>query len=226
MTLHDPGVGGGRTLIPADELDAVVERLLSDTLGPVQFTRLVHAPDPAARLTATADLAGQRQLRAIYAAPAAAGEFVAEWAKLGEEQRVSDAIATPFACFGQAAMLTPQQWGSHEGPYLLVRERSTVAAFEALFTRLWHTSDPLVIDPGHEAQLLELLREGLLDEAIAGRMGVPLRTVRRRVATLMARYGASSRGQLTQAPKTVNPSRSAQPSGAPEGHSPTDRADS
>ncbi|YAL82957.1 hypothetical protein ACMYYO_13710 [Dermacoccaceae bacterium W4C1] len=225
MTLHDPGVGGDRTLIPADDLDAVVERLLSDTLGPVQFTRLVHAPDPAARLTATADLAGQRQLRAIYAAPAAAGEFVAEWAKLGEEQRISDAIATPFACFGHAALLTPQQWGSHEGPYLLVRERSTVAAFEALFTRLWHTSDPLVIDPGHEAQLLELLREGLLDEAIAGRMGVPLRTVRRRIATLMARYGANSRGQLTQAPKPTGAAKPAHRSDAPDARPRTDLGD-
>ena len=50
--------------------------------------------------------------------------------------------------------------------------------------------------PLDDERLLELLGFGLKDEAIARIMGLGLRTIRRRIAGLMAAHGVETRFQL------------------------------
>jgi DNA-binding NarL/FixJ family response regulator len=58
-------------------------------------------------------------------------------------------------------------------------------------------------DPGHkrsapaaeDAHLLALMAAGLKDEVVARRLGLSLRTVRRRIANLMDELGADTRFQ-------------------------------
>jgi DNA-binding NarL/FixJ family response regulator len=51
-------------------------------------------------------------------------------------------------------------------------------------------------DHKDDARLLELLALGIKDEAIARLLGLGLRTVRRRIAGLMALHGVDTRYQL------------------------------
>lgn len=55
-----------------------------------------------------------------------------------------------------------------------------------------HTSSAL---PAEDAHLLALMAQGLKDEVVARRLGLSLRTVRRRIAHLMAELDATTRFQ-------------------------------
>lgn len=96
---------------------------------------------------------------------------------------------------------------------VLITAPGVVAALRALFEAVWETAEPLVASGGaagvaggeavpgprsdelsrHERGLLDLLSQGLTDEAVANRLALSVRTVRRNTATLMARLGARSR---------------------------------
>ncbi|WP_441249850.1 helix-turn-helix domain-containing protein [Kitasatospora sp. McL0602] len=85
---------------------------------------------------------------------------------------------------------------------LCTREPGIVATLVALFEQTWAAAVPLGADrqqdaatgltPG-ELELLTLLSGGLTDEAAGKRLGISLRTVRRQMAALMERLGATSR---------------------------------
>ncbi|MEU3916026.1 MULTISPECIES: helix-turn-helix transcriptional regulator [unclassified Streptomyces] len=85
---------------------------------------------------------------------------------------------------------------------LCTREPGIVATMTALFEQTWRSAVPLGADrdvdadsglsPG-EKELLGFLAAGMTDEAAAKRLGLSLRTVRRQMAGLMERLGASSR---------------------------------
>ena len=47
-----------------------------------------------------------------------------------------------------------------------------------------------------DRQLLTLLLAGLTDQAVASQLGMSLRSVQRRISTLMAKVGAATRIQL------------------------------
>lgn len=81
-----------------------------------------------------------------------------------------------------------------------------VAALVTLFEQAWETASPLGTDgrgraadedaediAPAERELLKILASGLTDEAAGKRLGVSLRTVRRQMAALMERLGATSR---------------------------------
>jgi DNA-binding NarL/FixJ family response regulator len=51
-----------------------------------------------------------------------------------------------------------------------------------------------VLDP-HDQQIVELLAVGMKDEAILRQLGISERTLRRRIAALLARLGATGRFQ-------------------------------
>ncbi len=81
-----------------------------------------------------------------------------------------------------------------------------VAALGEMFELLWRVATPLVVGspaptqgaptdaPDNEA-LVALLAAGLKDEAIARHLGVSLRTVQRRISTVMQGLGARTRFQ-------------------------------
>lgn len=84
---------------------------------------------------------------------------------------------------------------------VVLRGQGTVAALGALFEGIWNAASPLTQlaqrdsrgVTAQEAETLRLLSQGLTDEAIAYRLGVSARTVRRIVAALMSLLDARSR---------------------------------
>lgn len=85
---------------------------------------------------------------------------------------------------------------------LLITAPGIVAALTELFDRVWDSSSELLENPAPdtatglgagEQELLRLLGKGLTDEAAAKRLGVSLRTVKRRMEELMRRLEAGSR---------------------------------
>ncbi|MEO5983804.1 MAG: hypothetical protein ABIQ13_15985 [Pedococcus sp.] len=125
--------------------------------------------------------------------------WVRSWAEAGEEQRVSLVPPSEFAVFDDHAVVAVAEWGNPAADYVLIRDPMVIAAFTALFDRSFARALPIAQEaPGtHEdAELVRLLELGLKDESIARYLGCSLRTVRRRVAQLMDRYGVQTRFQL------------------------------
>ncbi|MGP4000270.1 response regulator transcription factor [Streptomyces sp. 8N706] len=93
------------------------------------------------------------------------------------------------------AIVTTRPEGSD---YAVIRDPAVLRALDALAELLWQRSDIVRAEPERlpteaERQLLRMLVEGLTDQAVARRLGMSDRTVRRVVAQLMERLSAVSR---------------------------------
>lgn len=102
----------------------------------------------------------------------------------------------------------PDRGGRADRAYTVVRGGTVVAGLVTLFEATWQAATDLVdltdpagaaggpprLDPDSRA-VLAALRDGLTDESAARRLGLSLRTYRRRVADLMTRLDARSRFQ-------------------------------
>ena len=125
--------------------------------------------------------------------------WVRSWGEAGEEQRVSLVPPSEFAIFDDQAVVAVAEWANPAADYVLIRDPMVIAAFTALFDRSFARALP-VATPGagidDDAELVRLLELGLKDESIARYLGCSLRTVRRRMAQLMDRYGVQTRFQL------------------------------
>ncbi|GAB3581852.1 helix-turn-helix transcriptional regulator [Calidifontibacter terrae] len=180
-------------------LASVHEQLAAASVGPIRRTRAVSAAaDPRDHATTVSQVEAGRSLRGLYLASVydAGGDWMREWAALGEEQRIVSHVPSEFVCFGDDAALATTRWGRFEGDWVVLRDPMVVAAFVELFDRMWESAAaaPAGLDQGRD--LLSLMQQGLKDEAIARALGVSLRTVRRRVAELMTAYGVETRFQL------------------------------
>jgi hypothetical protein len=88
-------------------------------------------------------------------------------------------------------------------PAVLVRDPVTVRALAALFAGVWSRAQPFHIHrslsdwvwDGTTQQILQQLREGTKDETAAARLGMSLRTYRRRTSNLLRETGGTSRFQ-------------------------------
>lgn len=151
-------------------------------------------------------VAAGRRCRAIYPVRALrdAPLAVAARVEAGEEIRVLPEVPTRMLVVGSSHALLPEPLGAAASPRLVVRQPGLVDAMALLFERLWvqAAAIPELSDPGrgqrspaHRRFLLEQLAEGAQDEQIARRLGVSLRTVRRRVAEVMTELNAESRFQ-------------------------------
>jgi DNA-binding CsgD family transcriptional regulator len=148
-------------------------------------------------------IASGRQARAIYPvkvlteAPAVLQARV----QIGEQVRVLPEVATRLLVIGTTHAIMPEPLGHITTPRVMVRQRALVEAVGLLFDELWERASPVAEyergAKGDEVrrQLLQQLAGGAQDEQIARRLGTSLRTVRRRVAELMAELGAESRFQ-------------------------------
>ena len=128
--------------------------------------------------------------------------WVRSFAAAGEEQRLSLSPPSEFAIFDDHTVVAVGEWANPEAPYVVVREPMLIAAFTQLFDRAYDRALPVAADDEQdddEQRLLKLLGLGLKDESIARYLGCSLRTVRRRVAVLMARHGVQTRFQLGMA---------------------------
>ena len=141
---------------------------------------------------------GVYPLRVLSEAPVA----LAARAEVGEEIRVLPEVPTRLLILGTTHALLPEPLGGTEPLRLVVRQRGLVEAVTLLFESLWRQAVPVAeLDAGpggargQRRFLLEQLAVGAQDEQIARRLGVSLRTVRRRVAELMEELDAQSRFQ-------------------------------
>lgn len=110
---------------------------------------------------------------------------------------VRTVVAVPRVLFlfdRQTALVPADEPGS--GPVLL-RDRASVALMCELFERIWCSAVPAGWGGLTEQQsaAVRLLAEGHTDEAVASRLGVSSRTVRRIVTELIERLGARGRFQ-------------------------------
>lgn len=148
-------------------------------------------------------VADGRRVRGIYPVRALTDsrEALARRVEAGEEVRVMPLVPTRLCVVGSSHALLPEPLGFVDEPLTLLRQRGLVEALTLWFDALWDRASPVPELVRGEARpdlrrfLLQQLAEGAQDEQIARRLGVSLRTVRRRVAELMNELGADTRFQ-------------------------------
>jgi DNA-binding CsgD family transcriptional regulator len=118
--------------------------------------------------------------------------------ELGDNVRLCHAPPSRMAVLGDSTVVIPTVWGAPPASRVVIHSSSVASALRSLFEELWERSVPLHGDKGSELaddnkEILRMLAAGMKDEAIARRLGLSLRTVRRRVADLMAELNASTR---------------------------------
>jgi DNA-binding CsgD family transcriptional regulator len=199
--------------VAADLAPALIQRLIESTTGPLRHcvVSLDAGPglDPAIIEQARSRIAAGMVQRAIYPMSAyddlGSRPWIEAWAKAGEVQRIWVDPPTDFAVFGEAAVMAVADWGDASSNYVLIQEPMLVQAFIHLFERIFDHALPVPAggdDVDADLELLRLLSAGLKDEAIGRYLGCSLRTVRRRIAALMVRYGVETRFQLGAAAGT------------------------
>ncbi|WP_332328047.1 MULTISPECIES: helix-turn-helix transcriptional regulator [unclassified Streptomyces] len=97
---------------------------------------------------------------------------------------------------GHGALVTSRP--APGGPYAVVEDAATLKALRALWELVRQGTEAVRADGDQqptetEYRLLDMLVRGLTDRAVARRLGLSERTVRRMVAHLMDRLGAASR---------------------------------
>lgn len=187
---------------------SVVGRLLAESTG--MLRNFVLSVDEGPAFDEETMRANQERIRrgdpqrSLYPASALSSphgrRWLASWAEAGEAQRVLPATETEFAVFGDTAVVALAAWDDPAKGYAVIRDPLVVRLYSAYFDLAWKHAVPAPPVGGREGsgdpKLVELLELGLKDEAIARYLGVSLRTVRRRVAHLMAVNGVDTRFQL------------------------------
>ena len=148
-------------------------------------------------------LASGRRSRAIYPVRALneAPEVLKARARIGEQIRVLSELPTRMFVLGQSHAVLPEPLGTYDEPRIHVRQRAIVTVLTMWFESLWSRATPVPALHTGEARpdlrqfLLEQLVAGYTDEVIARRLGISLRTVRRRIASLMDELGVDTRFQ-------------------------------
>ena len=187
---------------------SVVNRLLAETTGLLRNFVLTISEGPAlddSTMRANEDrIRRGEQQRAVYPASALSSpqgqRWLTVWDEVGEDQRILPTTETEFAIFGDTAVVALAGWDDPAPGYVVIRDQLVVKLYTAYFDLAWKHAVPAPAIGGRDGtgdpKLVELLELGLKDEAIARYLGVSLRTVRRRVAHLMAVNGVDTRFQL------------------------------
>lgn len=144
-----------------------------------------------------------RRMRSIHPVQALrdAPEVLHARATAGEEVRLLPEVPTRMLLIGHTHAVLPEPLGFVDEPRSLIRQRGIVDALVLWFEELWDRALPLPAEgastDGTDVRrfLLQELAGGAQDEQIARRLGISLRTVRRRVAELLVELGADSRFQ-------------------------------
>ncbi|MEV7928634.1 MULTISPECIES: helix-turn-helix transcriptional regulator [unclassified Kitasatospora] len=194
-------------------LDAIQEKLemLSARLTTEALAVMPGGAQSAASLAASRPLDEEALLRgvglrtiyqdSVHDDPATLG--YARWlVGLGGEVRTAPVLPPRMLVFDRSTAVVPIDPQNTRAGALCTREPGIVAPLVALFERTWEAAVPIADDraggepvglsPG-EREVLRLLSTGLTDEAVAKRLGVSVRTVRRQMAALMERLEAASR---------------------------------
>ena len=151
------------------------------------------------------DIAGVIQRARILVRPAelhdpANQQLVAAAAQLGVEVRVLDELPGWFYVAPGSLAGLPVEWGeARPASILLVRTPPVISALEVVFDSLWLRAVSAIATTRGWEPVVELLAQGMTDEAVARFLGLDVRTVRRRVAEAMDDLGATSRFGLGMA---------------------------
>lgn len=145
---------------------------------------------------------GGRSSRAIYpqhATREAPGALAAR-AAAGEQVRLLPEVPSRMLVIGDTHVLLPGRLGYADIPLVVVRQTAVVEAAAQWFELLWERAAAPASGRAEARRdlrrfLLQQLATGAHDEQIARNLGISLRTVRRRVADLMAELGADTRFQ-------------------------------
>jgi DNA-binding CsgD family transcriptional regulator len=199
-------------VVPRPDVVGALEHATRTTSGLIRHfilsTATVPARDEPLVRWVQSQVAQGRPLRTIYPASflqsgnVHGAMWVRDWADVGEEQRLVEQVPHAYTVFGEELALACTEWGVVTDDLVAIRSPLLVRALIAIFDEAWRVGLP-VPHSSYEAasgdRLLPLLAAGLKDEAIARYLGISLRTVRRRVAELMAELGAQTRFQLGSA---------------------------
>jgi predicted transcriptional regulator/DNA-binding CsgD family transcriptional regulator len=179
--------------------DPVVEVLgmLNPPMGPTPFPGV---PSGSAEL-ARRQLPSRTLCAAALLDPQEPGWEAVEAARRVSSVRVSARLPMKMMLVPGRAALLPMDWERQRpDEVLVVRSPALLCALLTIFNLLWERAGP--IDRvtagaihGADDALLQLLADGLQDEAVADKLGVSVRTVRRRVADLLEDLGARTRFQ-------------------------------
>ncbi|MFF4321396.1 TrmB family transcriptional regulator [Streptomyces sp. NPDC001568] len=158
---------------------------------------------------AEAVLARGVRLRTVYldsvTNDAGSREHAARLAALGAESRTVPSLPMRMHLVDREVAVVPVDPTDSSLGVVIIREAGALTGLCALFDQVWSAAKPLgeptvrtadEVVSAQEAALLELLGEGLTDEAAARKLGVSLRTERRMITELSNRLGAGSRFQL------------------------------
>lgn len=146
--------------------------------------------------------------REVLAAPGAVAGAIASL-RSGVQVRVADSLPIKLMMADSDLALVPLTSDVSAVPAAVVLHRcGLLAALEALFESEWERAYPLRLDSAElveekpspitpmDRQILTLLLAGLTDEAVAGQLGMSLRTLQRRIRVLMDLAGARTRIRL------------------------------
>jgi predicted transcriptional regulator len=129
----------------------------------------------------------------------------------GEQIRVADEVPVKMMIIDDTMALLPLAAERNTAPEsVLVHAGGLLSALSAYFEAAWERAYPLwpnragddlvEMRPGDidelDSQILALLLAGLTDQALAGQLGLSLRTVQRRIRVLMDKAGVDTRIQL------------------------------
>jgi DNA-binding NarL/FixJ family response regulator len=142
--------------------------------------------------------------RRVLDQPSVVDDVVAS-AAAGQEIRVVDRVPVKAVIVDREVAMLPLRHNGRTAPAsVLIHRSGRLDAMLAFYDSLWERGYPLL--PGSSARpaeideidgrILTLLLSGLTDQAVAGKLGLSLRTVQRRIHQLMARAGVGTRVQL------------------------------
>jgi DNA-binding CsgD family transcriptional regulator len=148
---------------------------------------------------------GAVRCRSIYAASAmdnpAARRIIRACTEAGEQARLLPAVPMKMKLADHTTAMLPLTPTGTAGA-LVVRAPVIIAALREYFELLWERATPLKASrpaaPGDrltptQQAVLELMAEGLHDDAIAHRAGISTTTVRRHITAIMDRLGVKGR---------------------------------
>ncbi|TQL66840.1 Homeodomain-like domain-containing protein [Nocardioides albertanoniae] len=180
----------------------IFERMVAATSGDLLWLRptvTVHPSEMRFISAIESTIATGRRCRGIYplAALKQSPDVLRMRVEVGEEIRILPRVSTHLMVVGSTHAVFPDPLGPVEQPVVNVRQRAVIELVTSYFEELWRRALPAAeLDdlPGAERRLLLAeLASGAQDEQIARRLGVSLRTVRRRVAELLEDLDATSR---------------------------------
>ncbi|MER6937351.1 helix-turn-helix transcriptional regulator [Nocardioides sp. NPDC127514] len=178
------------------------ERLVSATSGDMMWLRpavTVHPSEMRFISVIESTIKSGRRCRGIYpvAALKHSPDVLRMRVEIGEEIRILPRVGTHLMVVGSTHAMFPDPLGPVEQPIINVRQRGIVEVVTSYFEELWRRALPAAeledLPSAERRLLLAELASGAQDEQIARRLGVSLRTVRRRVAELLEELGATSR---------------------------------